>query len=72
MPGITRFRIEGIAAFEPEIQFIEGRLGFVPNSILTMARCPDILRAFSALLRTTAGPGKLRPFIEQLVLNCVN
>ena len=57
MPGIDPLRVEDLPELESEIRFIEGRLGFVPNSMLTMARRPDILRAFSALLRTVVVPG---------------
>jgi uncharacterized peroxidase-related enzyme len=67
MPGIEPLRLEDLPAFEAEIRFIEARLGFVPNSMLTVARRPDILRAFSALLLRVVGPGKLRPELKQLV-----
>ncbi len=67
MAGVEPLRVEDLPEFESEIRFIESRLGFVPNSMLTMARRPDILKAFSALLRTVVGPGKLRPELKQLV-----
>lgn len=67
MPGVDPLRVEDLPEFEAEISFIRSRLGFVPNSMLIMARRPDILRAFSALLRTIVGPGKLRPDLKQLV-----
>lgn len=67
MPGVDPLRVEDLPQLESEIRFIESRLGFVPNSMLTMARRPDILGAFSALLRAVVGPGKLRPELKQLV-----
>jgi len=67
MPGVDPLRVEDLPEFESEFRFIEGRLGFIPNSMLTMARRPDILKAFSALLRTVVGPGKLKPEIRQMV-----
>ena len=39
-------------AFRP----LEERMGFLPNSVLTMARKPDLLRAFSALGRAVYAP----------------
>jgi uncharacterized peroxidase-related enzyme len=67
MAGIAPLHVEELSGFDSEIQFIQNRLGFVPNSLLTLARQPDILRAFSQLLRAVVGPGRLRPDLKQLV-----
>lgn len=67
MPGVNPLKIQDLPEVASEIGFIENRLGFVPNSLLTMARRPDILRAFSALLKAVTSPGKLRPDLKQLV-----
>jgi len=67
MAGISPLRVEDIPELETEIHFIRDRLGFVPNSLLTLARRPDILQAFTHLLRAVVGPGKLRPDLKQLV-----
>jgi len=67
MPGVNPLKVEELPQFEAEFRFIEGRLGFVPNSMLTMARRPDILSAFMGLLKSVVGPGTLRPELRQLV-----
>ena len=38
---------EQLAEFEPFFQLVEAMMGFVPNSLLTLGRRPDILRAFA-------------------------
>lgn len=42
-------------------------MGFVPNSLLTMAHRPQILRAFTALAGSVLGPGLLSRELKQLV-----
>lgn len=53
--------------FEPLFQLLEASMGFVPNSMLTLARRPEILRAFAMLAGTVLGPGgTLDPGLRQL------
>jgi uncharacterized peroxidase-related enzyme len=40
---------------------LEERMGFLPNSVLTMARKPDLVRAFSSLGRAVYAPTKNVP-----------
>ncbi len=40
---------EDLAEFEEFFKIIEETVGFVPNSMLTLGRSPEILRAFSGL-----------------------
>ncbi len=46
---------------------VEAAMGFVPNSMLTMARKPEILRSFAALAGSVLGPGRLERELKQLV-----
>ena len=43
---------------------VEGSMGFVPNSFLTMARWPELLSAFSAYAGTVMGPGVIEAELE--------
>ena len=40
---------EQVAEFEPTFERIEGEFGFLPNSVLTFARKPALLRALADL-----------------------
>ncbi|HEU4428468.1 MAG TPA: carboxymuconolactone decarboxylase family protein [Myxococcota bacterium] len=42
-------------------------MGFVPNSLLTMARWPHLLRAFVPLAGLVNGPGRIAPETKALV-----
>jgi len=52
--------------FEPLLAPIEAAMGFLPNSLLTMARRPEILRAFAALAGAVR-KGTVSPELKQLV-----
>ncbi|MGH7781558.1 MAG: carboxymuconolactone decarboxylase family protein [Candidatus Binataceae bacterium] len=51
---------------EPLIEPIEAATGFLPNSLLTIARPPEILRAFAALAGAVR-KGTVSPELKQLV-----
>lgn len=53
--------------FEPFFQIVEQVMGFVPNSMLTMGRRPEILRGFTALTAPVLGPGKIPAELKQLI-----
>ncbi len=42
-------------------------MGFVPNSLLIMARRPDIVRAFTTLAGTINGPGNVDAGLKRLI-----
>jgi uncharacterized peroxidase-related enzyme len=46
---------------------IEAGMGFVPESMLTMAHWPELLQAFTGLSGTILGGGELDPGLKQLV-----
>lgn len=59
---------ETVAEFGPVFQRVKDRMGFVPNSLLTMARDPELLRAFMGLAEAVLGPHRaLDPELAQLV-----
>ncbi len=48
-------------------QLVEGAMGFVPNSMLTMARKPGLLEAFTGLAALIQGPGKVPDGLKSLI-----
>lgn len=67
MPRIPPLPRQELAEFEPLFRIVENLMGFLPNSLLTMARRPDLLRAFAGLAGLVNGPGKLPPATKRLV-----
>ena len=49
MPRVEPLDRSAMAEFEPAFEQIEQAVGFVPNSMLTMGRSPELLRGFAAL-----------------------
>jgi uncharacterized peroxidase-related enzyme len=58
---------EQLAEFEPFFEMIEGNMGFVPNSMLTLGRKPEILRAFAGLTSQVVLEGAVPRQLKQLV-----
>ncbi len=67
MAHVRPLEREQLVEFEPFFQVVEVIMGFVPNSLLTLGRRPDILRAFASLTRTVLGAGSIEPGLKQLV-----
>ena len=44
MPNVEPLSRAELVEFEPVFAAIEGLMGFVPNSLLTLGRAPEILR----------------------------
>lgn len=53
--------------FESFYQAVEAAMGFVPNSLPTMAHRPEILRGFAAVSSAVLGPGTVDLGLKQLV-----
>lgn len=51
----------------PVLELVEQAMGFVPNSMLTMARVPGLTQALAALAGAVQGPGRVDPALKQLV-----
>lgn len=57
---------EEVPELEDSFGPVEGRMGFLPNSLLTMARRPEILRAVASLAQA-ARTGTVSPELKELV-----
>jgi len=67
MANVEPLRVEDVPDLAPLIGQISAAMGFVPNSLLTMARRPEIMRGFSQLAGVVLGPGEIKPDLKQLV-----
>jgi uncharacterized peroxidase-related enzyme len=56
-----------LADLAPILALVEGAMGFVPNSLRTMARWPELMRAFAALAGTIQMGRHASPGLRQLV-----
>ncbi len=66
-PHLDPLPRESLPEFEPIFQMVEGAMGFLPNSLLTMARWPELLQAFAGLAGTVNLSPKLDPELRSLV-----
>ena len=67
MPNVPPLLRNDLSEFDPFFKIVEQTMGFVPNSMLTMGRRPEYLRAFAGLAGSVLGPGKISPELKQLV-----
>ncbi|MBW2498771.1 MAG: carboxymuconolactone decarboxylase family protein [Deltaproteobacteria bacterium] len=67
MPRVEPMKREQLAEFEPFFEMIEGNMGFVPNSMLTLGRRPELLRAFAGLTSQVVLEGAVSRQLKQLV-----
>ena len=67
MPRVSPLSREDLSEFEETFSMIEEVAGFIPNSMLTMGRVPEILRAFSGLTASVFGTGRVSRELKQLV-----
>jgi uncharacterized peroxidase-related enzyme len=67
MPRLAPLDRAELEEFEPFFKIVDQVMGFVPNSMLTMGRRPELLRAFAALSAAVLGPGRVDPALKQLV-----
>ena len=58
---------EETAAFNPMFEAIEQSMGSVPQSMMIMARVPEVLGAFAKLTPTVMGPGQIDLGLKSLV-----
>jgi uncharacterized peroxidase-related enzyme len=58
---------ETVPELAPLFTLVEQAMGFVPNSLLTMARWPELVRAFGGLAAVVGAPRRLPPGTKQLV-----
>ena len=67
MPRVTPLKREDLKELEPFFELVEGAMGFVPNSLLTMARNPALVNAFGGLAAQIQGPGKVADDLKSLI-----
>jgi uncharacterized peroxidase-related enzyme len=67
MPRVEPLAREELSEFEEFFKVIEETMGFVPNSMLTMGRSPEILRAFSGLSGAVLMAGTISREHKQLI-----
>jgi uncharacterized peroxidase-related enzyme len=67
MSNVEPLKVQDVPELAPLIEQISAAMGFVPNSLMTMARRPEILRAFTQLAGVLLGPGEIKPELKQLV-----
>lgn len=58
---------EALADHEERLQLTEAVMGFVPNSMFTMARVPGLLESFQSLAGAVFRNGKISPELTQMV-----
>lgn len=66
MARVAPLRRDQVPELEDAFSQVEQRMGFVPNSMLTMARRPELTRAFGALAQA-ARAGRVDPQLKELV-----
>ncbi len=67
MTYIEQVKREDLDEQETLFQMVEATMGFVPNSMLTMAHWPDLLQSFGRLGSTILGSGELDTGLKQLI-----
>ena len=67
MARIPPLRREDLPDLEPLFGIVESVMGFLPNSILTMGRRPELAKAFLGLAGQVQAPGKVDPETKHLV-----
>jgi len=57
-------QLEGL---KPVLEAVSSVMGFVPNSMLTMAHWPELVTAFAGLGATVLQSGELEPELKQMI-----
>jgi uncharacterized peroxidase-related enzyme len=67
MPRIDPIPRDELPQYEPTFQLVEAAMGFVPSSMRTMAKIPELFEAFSRLAGTVTMIGEVDPGLIQMV-----
>ncbi|MDG1446894.1 MAG: carboxymuconolactone decarboxylase family protein [Porticoccaceae bacterium] len=67
MTQISKKEQQELPALAPMLDMVEAGMGFVPNSMLTMAHWPELLGAFGGLGATILQTGDIEPELKQLI-----
>ncbi len=66
-PRVAPIARESLSEHEPVFEMVEAMMGFVPNSMMTMARVPGLLEAFSGLGGAVMTNGLISRELNQMV-----
>ncbi len=72
MAWIEPKKRSGIAELEPIFRQVETLMGFLPNSMLTMAYKPELLKTFATMAMTILKPDQVSMELKVLVANAVS
>jgi uncharacterized peroxidase-related enzyme len=72
MPRVAPLRREDLSEHEQTFRDVEQALGVLPNSTLTMARWPELMRAFAALNAVVMADRRVSGVLKQLVATVVS
>lgn len=67
MARIDPLAREELGEFEERLAFVDAAMGFIPNSMFTMARVPELLPAFQTLAGNILRNPLLRPDLVHMV-----
>ena len=67
MALVTSKTREALPDMEPIFQGVEAAMGFVPNSMLTMAHWPELLQSFGGFAGGIINGGELERSLKQLI-----
>jgi len=67
MTRVTPKMRQALPDMEPIFQAVEANMGFVPNSMLTMAHWPELLQSFGSFAGGIIGGGELERSLKQLI-----
>ena len=72
MPRIEPLRREDLPEHEDTFASVENALGVLPNSTLTMAHRPELMRAFAQLNAVVMAEGRVSGVLKQMVAAMVS
>jgi uncharacterized peroxidase-related enzyme len=67
LANVEPLRVEEVPELASLIEQVSAAMGFVPNSLLTMARRPEIMRGFTQLAAAVLAPGEIAADLKLLV-----
>ena len=67
MARLDPLKIEDLSEVSGLMEIVEGVMGFVPNSMLTMAHRPAMLQAFATLAGTINAPGDVDIELKRMI-----
>jgi uncharacterized peroxidase-related enzyme len=67
MARVAPLKIEDLPEYKELFEMVEAIMGFIPNSMLTMARRPEIMNGFAGLAMAVNGPGTVDGPLKNLI-----